>query len=163
MTPWQRWVHRWPHAHEELRALLQLDTAGLTLPDTVRGTSEGAVQSVVRLEAARLPDVRLFRNNVGVAEHTDESGHTRAVRYGLANDSARINSVLKSSDLVGWRRVTITPDMVGSVIARTVLRECKHHGWKFTGDARETAQLAFLVMGLEDGADACFASGEGTL
>lgn len=157
MTQWHAWCARHPNAHAELRALLQLDSLPAA-PGNMHGKSEAATQAIVRLEAPA-KGCRLWRNNVGAL--MDERGIP--VRYGLANDSKRLNEVLKSSDLVGWRREVITPDMVGTLVARTVLRECKPVGWRFTGDPHELAQLAWLVLGLEDGADACFATREGTL
>jgi hypothetical protein len=48
--------------------------------------------------------VRLYRNNCGVLQ--DRRGVP--VRYGLQPGS---------SDLIGWRTVTITPDMIGQRIA----------------------------------------------
>lgn len=126
-------------------------------PGAVPG-SEARQQDLVRLEAAK-KGVRLFRNNVGALP--DKGG--RYVRYGLANDSQALNDVLKSPDLVGWRKVTITADMVGTVIAQTVLREMKEDGWSYSGDAHERAQLAFLELAAADGADAKFATGPGTL
>lgn len=51
---------------------------------------------------------RYFRNNVGVARYTDEKGHKRVVRYGLANGS---------SDVIGWTTVRVTPEMVGRDVA----------------------------------------------
>lgn len=65
--------------------------------------SERDIQAQILLHIAR-GDVRLFRNNVGVLQ--DRNG--QYVRYGLCEGS---------SDLVGWRSVTITPDMVGQRIA----------------------------------------------
>lgn len=118
-----------------------------------QGVSEAAVQSTVRLEAAR-KGVRLFRNNVGVLK--DLTG--RPVRYGLANDSPAVNKVIKSSDLIGWRPVTVG----GVTIAQFVARECKEKGWKYTGDERERAQLAWLQLVASAGGDAAFCSGEGT-
>lgn len=124
--------------------------------------SEAYVQSVVRLEAPA-KGVRLWRNNVGVL--LDKSG--RPVRYGLANDSRGLNEKLKSADLIGWRRVLITPDMVGRLIAQVVSRECKPPDWRpaLTGALfeHEEAQRAWARIINEDGGDACFATGEGTL
>jgi hypothetical protein len=119
--------------------------------------SEALVQSKVRLEAPRF-GVTLWRNNVGVL--LDKDG--RPVRYGLANDSEKLNRVLKSSDLMGWRPVTITPAMVGMIIAQVVARECKPEGWRYTGTDRETAQKAWLDLINSAGGDAAFATGEGT-
>lgn len=120
--------------------------------------SEARMQDLVRLEAAQ-KGVRLFRNNVGALK--DDTG--RVVRYGLANDTAALNKVLKSPDLVGWRKRVITPDMVGGVIAQTVLREMKELGWSYSANDHERAQLAFLELGVADGADAKFCTGPGTL
>lgn len=119
--------------------------------------SEARVQSEVRLEAARY-GVHLWRNNVGVL--TDDRG--RPVRYGLANDSAQLNAVLKSSDLVGWRPVVVTPDMVGRTLAVFCARECKAEGWTFRGTDREIAQQRWLDMINQNGGDAAFVSGLGS-
>lgn len=121
-------------------------------------TSETHVQSIVRLEAAKR-HVFLWRNNVGVLP--DERGVP--VRYGLANDSPAINKVLKSSDLIGWRPVLISPAHVGTWIAQFLSRECKRPGWTFTGTDRELAQLKWIQAVNAGGGDACFVTGEGTL
>lgn len=121
-------------------------------------SSEAYAQSLVRQEAAD-KGLHLWRNNVGVLK--DERG--RPVRFGLANESKQINEVLKSSDLIGWRPVLITPDMVGRTIAQFVSRECKPPGWKYTGNAHEAAQLAWLHLVSQGGGDAAFATGPGTL
>jgi len=88
-------------------------------------SSESNIQSRVRLRA-RERGMRLWRNNRGAAK--TESGSW--VRFGLANDSKQIGDVLKSGDLIGWRRVVITPDMVGRCIAQFVSVECKASDWK---------------------------------
>lgn len=125
-------------------------------------TSEAYVQSLVRLEAPA-KGVRLWRNNVGVL--LDATG--RPVRYGLANDSATLNRELKSGDLIGWRPVLITPDMVGRVIAQFVSRECKPADWRpaLSGERweHEEAQRRWAKLINDAGGDAGFATGEGTL
>jgi hypothetical protein len=82
-------------------------------------------------------DVRLFRNNVMMAWQ----GQTRRV---TPNDLAECRAMLRpgdliiraprplhagldvgSGDLIGWRRQVITPDQVGSIIARFVSLEGK--------------------------------------
>jgi hypothetical protein len=139
----------------ELRLIFGLIQDG---PPALPGESEAAVQSRVRLEAAR-KGLRLWRNNVGVLK--DLTG--RPVRYGLANDSKQLNEKVKSGDLIGWRSVLITPAHVGSRIAQFVSRECKEAGWQYTGSDRERAQLRWLEAVTADGGDAAFCSGEGTL
>lgn len=155
------WATRWnlpPQAFAELRVALAplVDPPGP--PDSRAAKAEAYVQSQVRLEAAQ-KDVRLWRNNVGVLK--DRTG--RPVRYGLANDSEALNEKLKSSDLIGWRPVTITPGHVGQVIAQTVARECKAADWKFTGTDREVAQQTWIHLLQADGGDAAFTTGPGSL
>jgi hypothetical protein len=66
--------------------------------------SEAAVLQGIRLDLGREPLVRLFRNNVGSL--LDATG--RRVDFGLARGSG---------DLIGWRIVTVTPEMVGQRVA----------------------------------------------
>ncbi len=120
--------------------------------------SEARAQSEIRL-AAPARGMRLFRNNVGVLKNEDG----RPVRYGLANDSSALNKRLKSSDLIGWRRLIITAEMVGCVVAQFVAIECKAPGWKYRGDDREQAQHRFISLAAADGGYAQFATGPETL
>lgn len=157
-------VMQWAVRHQisaqaihELSAIFGLNSNHI-MPAGAVGISESAVQSVVRLEAAR-KGVRLFRNNVGVLE--DRRGVP--VRYGLANDSSAVNKSIKSGDLIGWRTLFITPQMIGQCIAQFVSRECKRVGWHYTGDDREQAQLAWAQLVAIGGGDAAFCTGEGTL
>lgn len=66
--------------------------------------SETTILQRIRLVVSSIPGLRLFRQNVGMLK--DERG--RMVRFGLHPGSA---------DLIGWRTVTITPDMVGQRVA----------------------------------------------
>jgi hypothetical protein len=66
--------------------------------------NETTILQRIRLVAASIPGLRLFRNNVGGLK--DQNG--RFVQFGLHPGSA---------DLIGWRTITITPDMVGKQIA----------------------------------------------
>lgn len=149
------WAARHPQAAAELVVLL---TPPIEPRSTLPG-SEARVQSEVRLEAASR-GVRLWRNNSG--QLPDDNG--RPVRYGLANDSKALNEVIKSSDLVGWRKTLVTPAMVGTYLAIVVCRECKPPGWHLTpSDKRGAAQAAWLALVAADGGDAAFATGVGTL
>lgn len=123
------------------------------------GHSESHVQSLVRLEAAR-KGIKLWRNNVGVLPNPDTG---QPVRYGLANDSKRLNEAVKSGDLIGWRPRIIVSDDIGTRIAQFVSRECKVAGWKYRGDEHERAQLKWIEAITADGGDARFASGGETL
>lgn len=157
-------VMRWAIRHgvsaqalHELQALFG-QHGGDYLPPEVKGRSEAAVQSAVRLEAGR-KGVKLWRNNVGSL--VDSRGVP--VRYGLANDSKQLNEKLKSGDLIGWRPVLICPQHVGTVIAQFVSRECKPADWRYTGEPREKAQLSWAQLVVAAGGDAQFCTGVGTL
>jgi hypothetical protein len=86
--------------------------------------SEALVQSLVRIRAPSLA-MHLWRNNCGQLK--DANG--RPVRYGLANDSKLLNREVKSGDLVGWTRHTITAADVGRTVAIFTSIECKPEDW----------------------------------
>jgi len=156
----RQWAAKW---NIPLAAIVDLERSLLCggMPENemdVASKSEARVQSEVRLEAAE-KGVQLFRNNVGALQ--DKTG--RVVRYGLANESAAQNDRVKSSDLIGWRRILVEPRHVGIYIAQFVARETKEAGWKYTGNAHEQAQLKFIQMVVAAGGDACFANKVGTL
>ena len=73
--------------------------------------SEKQIQTQILNAIGSRPDVRLFRNNVGVALNNE-----RPLRFGLCNGS---------SDLIGIQKIVITPDMVGQEIGRFLSIECK--------------------------------------
>lgn len=148
----KRWASDWGVPPEAVADLL----AGLGAVATPSpGISGGSArkQSQLRLEASKRGG-RLWRNNVGAAWMRDGS----FVRYGLCNDSAGMNAAVKSSDLIGIQPVLITRDRVGETLGQFVAREVKHPGWKYSGDARETAQMAFISLITALGGDAEFAS-----
>jgi hypothetical protein len=89
---------------------------------------EQQLQNEIRLALGSHPDVRLFRNNVGALP--DPRG--QLVTYGLCTGS---------SDLIGLRRVTVTPDMVGQQLAVFSALEVKRPGQKPT-----EPQKKFLAM-----------------
>jgi len=134
--------------------------------------SEARVQSEVRLEAARL-GIYLWRNQNGAFVPPDRSQPVckccgqhppsrRQVRFGLANESAQINAVLKSSDLVGFRGHLVTFADVGRTLPVFMSRECKPKGWVFSGTEHEIAQQRWLDLINHNGGDAAFCSGLGS-
>lgn len=106
--------------------------------------SESVVQQRARLLIAKQHGVS-WRNNVGAC--IDQSG--RAIRYGLCNDSKKLNEEIKSSDLIGVTPIFVTPEMVGSIVGVFTALECKPEGWSFPYPtnkaefARCTAQARF--------------------
>jgi len=75
--------------------------------------SETTIQQEIRLAVGREQSLRLFRNQVG---QLPDPRSGRYVQFGLAKGS---------SDLVGFKTVEITPDMVGQKIAQFVSIEVK--------------------------------------
>lgn len=70
---------------------------------------------------------RLFRNNIGT--YQDARGNW--IKYGICNPGG--------SDLIGWHKVTITPDMVGCTVPVFFVVEGKFGRNKATKE-----QLAFI-------------------
>jgi hypothetical protein len=91
-------------------------------------------------------NARLFRNNRGLFLTLDGS---RKVRAGLEADGA--------SDLVGYKSIIITPDMVGKKIAVIAVAEVKRPGKypspeqkNFLRVVKESGGIAGVVRSAED-------------
>ena len=67
--------------------------------------AETTLQQQIRLALGTHPQTRLFRNQVG---SLPDPRTGRLVTFGLARGSA---------DLIGWRTITVTADMVGQRLA----------------------------------------------
>jgi hypothetical protein len=94
--------------------------------------SETQLQQQIRLALGTRPDLRLYRNNCG---SLPDPRTGRPVQFGLARGSA---------DLIGWRTITITPEMVGQQLAVFTSIEVKtptgrirpeQHAWQRTVSA----------------------------
>lgn len=155
----EQWAAKWGVSAQALADLAAMYAADSGTSEN-NGTAESYVQSAVRLEAPH-KGVLLMRNNVGALK--DERGVP--VRYGLMNDTSKLNDRIKSSDLIGIRRVLIGPGDVGKVIGQFVARECKRSDWvlRGAGTARERAQMEFLNLVNSWGGDGKFANGPGTM
>lgn len=160
MTDYATWAAKHPQAAAELQQML----GAIPWPATeiTDGKSEAWAQQRDRMTIAREGGMA-WRNNVGAtpAKCPDCHAPQRPVRYGLANDSARLNQRVKSSDLVAIIPRLITPAMVGTTIGQFAAIEDKKPGWKFRpGDEHEQAQLAFLALVRRMGGYATFSTGE---
>lgn len=118
--------------------------------------NESSVAQRVALEAARL-GILLMRNNVGVA--IDQNG--RHIRYGLMNESSKINEQFKSSDYIGPTPVRCYVEGIGwTVLGVFTAIETKESNWKFSqSDKRAVAQANFHDIVRKYGGFAGFATG----
>ena len=96
--------------------------------------AETTLQQRIRLALGTHPELRLFRNQVG---QLPDPRTGRPVQFGLARGSA---------DLIGWRTLVITPEMVGQRIAVFTSIEVKTP----TGRVR-SEQQAWLACVQESG------------
>lgn len=156
----EQWIERWnipPIAFLELQEMFGIRLTNTTPTTSIQ--SEAHMQNIIRKEASD-KGCRLWRNNVGAT--TTNTGSY--IRFGLANDSPEMNSIIKSSDLIGIRPVVITEDLVGKKIGQFLCREVKKPGWKFDArEKRDTAQLRWIQLIQSLGGDASFAAQEGTI
>jgi hypothetical protein len=106
--------------------------------------SENNIKDFIRQKLCGRRDVRVFRNNLGMAR-TDDGG---AVRYGLCNPGG--------SDLIGWKKIQVTPDMVGRTLAVFTAIEVKRPGNTASDHQKnfiEQVQLAGGLAGVAYSAD----------
>jgi hypothetical protein len=150
------WAARWniPYgAMAELAHLWNLEPTAAVAP---HGADEAWVQSKVRLDVARQGLGWLGRNNVGAGKVNGKG----FMRWGLANDSEKVNEVCKSADLIGIRHVLIEPHHVGTMIGQFWSLEVKRVGWTYTGQGREPAQANWAALVTAHGGRASFTTGE---
>lgn len=88
--------------------------------------NESTIQNNIRIELSKF-DVVTFRNQVGQYELKDG----RILRSGLCNGS---------SDLIGWRSIVVTPEMVGKKIAVFAALEVKSKTGRATAGQKNFCQ-----------------------
>jgi hypothetical protein len=99
--------------------------------------SEQSIQQHIRITCST-GATRLFRNNTG----TLKDQHGRPVQFGLCKGSA---------DLIGWKQVTVTPEMVGQQVAVFLSIEVKTPTGRIRPDQQqwlETVQSAGGIAGV---------------
>ena len=114
---------------------------------------EAATQAHIRLALAQAGSM-MWRNNSGAA--TDKTG--RLIRYGLGNDSKRVQEQYRSADLVGITPVLVTPEMVGKWVGIFTAVEVKAPGFRGPNEEREFAQQRWLALVRSYGGRADFAA-----
>lgn len=104
--------------------------------------SEGELASYVVMEARRLYNCTLQRNNAGAFRNP----MGRWVRFGLGNLSPKLWKSFRSSDYIGPTVITVTPEMVGKQIAIFTAVETKKPDWKRNpNDQDENAQANYIT------------------
>lgn len=115
-------------------------------------TNEATVQDRVRLAVAENGGI-VWRNNIGAYQ----DDHGNFIRYGLANDSQKMNKIVKSSDLIGIMPIVIQPHHIGQTLGVFMAIECKHSGWNpLKLSQHERAQQAYLNLVQKNGGIAGF-------
>lgn len=168
MTAYQTWRQRHPQAAAELEGML----AAIPAPDPEAAAdhSEAWAQQQARMSIARQGS-KAWRNNVGGSKVKEQHRcpacnfsfqvNIPPIRWGLANDSAKLNKVIKSSDLILAIPRLITPQMVGSTIAQFGGVETKRPGWVFNPkDPHEVAQANWGHLLVSIGGFFRFSTGE---
>lgn len=98
--------------------------------------AETTLQQQIRLALGTHPQARLFRNQVG---SLPDPRTGRLVTFGLARGSA---------DLIGWRTIVVTPEMVGTRIAVFTSLEIKTPTGRLTPAQRHWQQAVLQAGGV---------------
>lgn len=96
--------------------------------------TEHQIQQQIRI-ACSTGDIRLWRNNTG----TLRDQHGRPVTFGLCKGSA---------DLIGYRTVTVTPDMVGQQVAVFCSIEVKSATGRLRPEQRQWLEVVQAAGGI---------------
>lgn len=148
----EEWALKW---NVSAAALADLRSIYIPPPADVHGSSEAATQAQLRVAAPRYGAL-LLRNNNGAC--VDDTG--RMIRYGLGNDSKKVNDAFKSSDLIGVTPVRVRPEHVGKTFGVFTAAEVKHPHWTKPENDRDRAQEAFLVAICQRGGIGMFVTHE---
>lgn len=158
----EEWAVKWNVSAAALQDLHSLYVP----PPGLEGTSETATGSRLRVTAPKI-GAMLLRNNSGACKEVreDQDGMPvptgRMIRYGLGNDSKKLNEKWKSPDYIGPTPILIKPRHVGMTIGAFTVVETKHPGWTKPENDRDRAQEAFMVSVCQLGGIAMFVTHEG--
>lgn len=137
------WAERFNIGPDALFSLYGILTAPLGSSELApyEKMPEKHVQDALRVVAGAREHTYLWRNNVGATQTPDG----RMIRYGLCNESKKLNQRFKSSDLIGGTPIVVTPEMVGKRVMVFTAVEVKKADWKPGSDTqRERGQLRFI-------------------
>lgn len=160
MIQLMQWAAQWHvplEAIQDLQRRIGLVASALPLPEAIAGASEAAVSADAVRQARELHGAFLWRNNSGA--YSADKPPSPGTRWGLGNDSAKINEVMKTPDYVGIWPFHVGSEHVGRTIGQFCAIEMKAAGWSFSGTPREKAQLNYLELVLRQGGRAQFHAG----
>jgi len=113
--------------------------------DCTVANEETVLQQRIRLALGTRSNLRIFRNNTG---SLPDPRTGRPIQFGLTRGSA---------DLIGWRTITITPEMVGQQLAVFTSLEVKTTTGPLTPEQRNWLEavkraggIAAVVRSVED-------------
>lgn len=147
MIQLMQWAAEWRvpmEAIQDLQRRIGLLPELHQLPDAVPGRSEAAVSADAVRQARELHGAFLWRNNSGA--YSPDKPPSPGTRWGLGNESAKVNAVMKTPDFVGIWPFHIGPEHVGQTVGQFAAIEMKAEGWHFTGTEREIAQRNYLEL-----------------
>jgi len=112
------------------------------------GKSEKQIQTEIFKTVGSLPDVRLFRQNVGVAW----AGEATRLQDGsvLIKNPRPLHAGLTrgSGDLIGWRRRIITAEDIGAPVAQFLSLEIKNRRGRASKEQKNWAEVVRQFGGL---------------
>lgn len=159
MSDFNQWAARYPQAAAELHNML--GAVPWPANEGTEGKSEAWAQQQVRFQVAQAGGLA-WRNNVGATparcKHCGEK--QQPIRYGLANDSQKLNQSIKSHDLICIIPRRIRQVDVGRTIGQFGSIEVKPPGWEFKGAGREEGQASWGALVRSKGGYATFSTGE---
>ena len=118
--------------------------------------AENDIQERIRLTVGSQKGVRVFRNNTGLGWSGNSSVRiNQAGAYQCSNGDMIIRSarplhaglIKGSSDLIGWKCVPVTQDMVGSTVAVFVAIEVKTENGGVTPEQQNFIDIVIKLIG----------------
>lgn len=79
---------------------------------------ESPLAKKILLKVGSIPEIRIFRNNVGMGYQGKTEFFKNPIRVLITNfRRIKFGLLVGSGDYIGWKTVTVTPEMVGKKVA----------------------------------------------
>ncbi len=113
------------------------------------GHKETPLMKKMLLKIGGMPGIRIFRNNVGFAYQGVIESIKHPIRVVIKNFRCIKFGLLKGSgDFIGWKSVTVTPEMVGQKVAIFLSVEAKSETGKRSPDQINWAEIVKNAGGI---------------